>query len=82
MIHSARHSSEKCKVLGEFRTKYSAAHPVKDPGRNPISGKRFQEKQEIHTIINNVVYELRMIEPKKVISVNHKAPECLESNYD
>ena len=38
------------------------------------------EQQDNHTIIYNVVDEIRMVESKKVSAVNHEAPEFLESN--
>ena len=74
MIHGAGHSSDECKVLSEFGTKYAASQPTKDHGRNPNHRKRVQEKQENHAIINNVVDEIRMIESKKVSAANHEAP--------
>ena len=74
MIHGAGNFSDECKVLGEFGTKYAAAHPTKDRGSNTIPRKSFQEKQENHTIINNVVDEPRMIESKEVSAINHKEP--------
>ena len=33
-------------------------------------------------MINNVVDEILINEPKKVSAANHKAPEFLESDYD
>ena len=53
MIHGSGHSSDECKALGEFGTKYTAAQPTKYRGRNPIPIKRFHKKQENHNIINN-----------------------------
>ena len=49
---------------------------------NPVPRKIFHKKQENHAIINNVVDEIQMTEPKKVIAVNHEAPYLLESYYN
>ena len=67
------HSSDECKVLDKFETKYSAAHPTENRRSNPIPKKGSQKKQEKHTIIDNLVDELHMVESKKVSVVNHKA---------
>ena len=65
MIHSIGHSSDECKVLGEFRTNYAASQTTKYRGRNPVPRKIFQKKQENHAIINNVGDEIQINEPKK-----------------
>ena len=82
MIHGIGHSSDECKVLGEFGTKYAAAQPTKNRVTNPIPQKGFQKKQENHTIIENMMDELHMVESKKVSVVNHEAPEFLEIDYN
>ena len=78
MIHSVGHYSDECKVLGGFGTTYAASQITKDCGSNPVPRKIFQK----NAIINNVVGEIQMIEPKKVSAVNHEAPECLKSDFD
>ena len=42
----------------------------------------YQKKQENQFIIDNVVDELHMVESRKVIAIDHEAPEFLESDYD
>ena len=42
----------------------------------------FQGKQENHTIIDSMVYELHVVESQKVSAVNHEAPAFFESDYD
>ena len=74
MIHGIGHSSDECKVLGGFVTKYAASQPTKYPGINPIPKKVYQEKQENHAIIDNMVDELQMVESKKLSTVNHELP--------
>ena len=61
MIHGVGHYSDECKVLGGFGTRYAAAQITKDRGSNPVSRKIFKK----NAIINNVVGEIQMIEPKK-----------------
>ena len=82
MIHCIGNSSEECKVLGEYGAKYAASQRTKDHGRNPLPRKRFQKNQENHAIINNVVDDILLNEPKKVSAVNHEAPDFLENDYD
>ena len=65
MIHGVGHSSGECKVLDEFGTMYAATQPTKYHGRNPVPSKIFHKKQENHVIINNVVDEIQITEPKK-----------------
>ena len=55
MIHGSGNSSDECKVLGEFGTKYAEFHPAKDREKNT------RKKKENNNIINNMVDELRMI---------------------
>ena len=82
IIHGLGHSSDECKILGEFENKYTAAQTTKDRGRKPVRRKIFQKKQENHAIINNVVDEILLNETKKVSAVNHEAPYFLENDYD
>ena len=46
----------------------------------PVKGSI--KKQDNHTIIDNAMDELRIIESKKLSAVNHEAPGLLESDYD
>ena len=82
MIHGLLNSSDECKVLVEFGTKYAAAQPKKNHGRNPVTKNVFHEKQENHTIIDSMVDELHMVESQMVSSVNHEAPAFFKSGYD
>ena len=44
--------------------------------------EKYSRKLENHAIINNVVDEIQMTEPKKVSAVNYEAPELLEIDCD
>ena len=81
MIHGARHYSDEYKVQNKFGTKYAADQPTEYRKNNPVPRKMSHKKPENHTIINNVVGELCMIESKKLSAVNHEAPAFLESDY-
>ena len=61
MIHELGYSSDKCKFLGEFGTKYVVARHTKDRGSNPIPKRGFQKKQENHIIIDNMVDEFHRV---------------------
>ena len=82
MIRGLGNSSDEYKVLGEFGTKYPADQLMRNHGSNPKPKFCFQKKQENHTIIENMVDELHIVESKKVRAVNHEAPEFLENDYD
>ena len=74
MTHGLGNFSDECKVLGEFGTKYAADQPTNNRGSTTIPKKGYQKKQENHAIIDNMVDEIHMVEPKKVSAVNHDAP--------
>ena len=68
--------------MGEFGTNYAAAQLTKNHGSNPIPKKVYKKKQGKQSIIDNVVDELHMVESRKVIAIDHEAPEFLKSDYD
>ena len=77
MIHCIGHSSDECKILGGFGTKYTAAQPTNNRGSNPIPKKVIRKIKINHSILDNIVDELHVVESKKVSAVNHEAPEFL-----
>ena len=82
MIHSVGNSSDECKFLVKFGTKYAADQPNKYHGNHPIPRKIFRKNQENHAIINNLVNEILKNEPQKVSAANNEEPNILESDYD
>ena len=62
LIHGPRHSSDECKVLGDFGDKYAKSNPTKDHGNHPIPGNKFNRHLENNAIINNVVDEILLNE--------------------
>ena len=64
MIHCLWHSSYWCSFWGKFGTEYAAAQLTKYCGINPIPKKGFRKKQDNHTIIDNMVDQLNIVESK------------------
>ena len=56
LIHCPGNSSEECKVLGDFGTKYANVRPTKDRGSIPVPRKKINRRQENNVIFNNAVY--------------------------
>ena len=71
LIHSPGHSSEECKVLGDFGSKHAKIRPTKYHGSSSVPRKTFNRHQENNTIVNNAVDEILLT--KKVIPTNHEA---------
>ena len=45
LIHGPGHSSEECKVLGDFGTKYAKSRPTEDHGNSPVPRKKINRHQ-------------------------------------
>ena len=82
LTHGLGHSSDECKVLGNFGAKYAKSQPTKDRRIKPVPIKILNKQQENRIIINNAVDEILFNETKKVSAVNHEAPDFLEMDYD
>ena len=80
LIHGPGHSSEECKVLGDFGTKYSKSRPTKGDGSSTVLRECFNKQQENKSIVDNAVDEI--ILTLRVSATNHEAPEFLDSDYD
>ena len=80
LIHGPGHSSEECKVLGEFVTKYTKSRPIKYHWSSPLPRKKINRHQENNTIVKNAVDEI--ILTQKVSATNNEAPEFMDSDYD
>ena len=79
-IHGLGHSYDKCKVLGDFGTKYDKSKPNKDHGNYPIP-IFFNMQLENNPIINDVVDRIILNETQKVSSAR-EAQVFLGSDYD
>ena len=80
LIHIPGYSSEECKVLGDFGTKYANSRPTKDRSNSPVPRMGITRQQENNTIVNNSVDEILLT--KKLSATNHESPEFLDSDFD
>ena len=69
LIHDPGHSSEECKVLGDFGTKCAKSRPTKDCVSRPIPRKSFNRQKEKNTMVKNAVDEILLTQ--KVSATNH-----------
>ena len=53
LIHSPGNSSDKCKVLGDFGSKYAKSSPTKDLMYDTKNRKKFNRQQEKSTIVKH-----------------------------
>ena len=65
LIHIPGNSSNECKVLGCFGSKYSKSM-TKDSMQNPTKTNKFNRKQEKHGIVQNAVDEIILQENNKL----------------
>ena len=68
IIHGPGNSSDECKVLGDFGSKYSKIRPTKDRGKDPATVKKLNSQQENNAIVDNAVKKILPQENNKVIS--------------
>ena len=66
LIHGPRHSSDECKVLGDFGSKYAKSRPTNDRRQDPANGNKFNRRHEKNAIFNHTVYGILMQEYNKV----------------
>ena len=64
MIHGARNSSDECKVLGKFVTKYAAPQPTKDCGSDTIPRERFQKNKRTKLLLTTWWMNSAWLNPK------------------
>ena len=64
-IHGPGHSSDECKVLGDFGSNYSKSRHTKDRGHDTATNNEFNIQQENNSIVNYSVEEIILKENKK-----------------
>ena len=83
LIHGLRHSSDECKVLGDFVYNFDKSKHTKDHENHPILKKKYRPIDN-NAIINNVVDDILLNETKKVSSLREALefwdPDCDEKN--
>ena len=75
------HSSDECKVLGDFGYKYVKIIPTKDHGHDLVPRNKFNKHQENNTIRISAVDEILLNENQKVSAAKESA-ENIESDFD
>ena len=58
LIHGPGNSSDKCKILGEFGTKYDNIRPTKVHRQAPATNNVFGRHQEKNDIVQHAVDEI------------------------
>ena len=80
-IHGPGHSSDECKVLGEFVSDYSKSMPTKDHGQDPTKMKKFNRKQYNNSFFWREGDEIILQDIMK-LSVEDKSNENIDSEVD
>ena len=53
LAHVPEHSSDECKVLGDFGSKYTKGIPTKDLRQEPATKKTIRRQKENNAIVQN-----------------------------
>ena len=75
-IHGPSHSSDQCKFLRYFGSKYGKSIPTKYHGRYHVPINKVNSKQENNAIVNSAADEILLHENQKV-SAAKESPEIL-----
>ena len=78
IIHEPVHSSDKCKVLGDFCSKYSKIRPTKGHGQEPANIEKFNRKQDNNAMFQHVVDDTSLQEENK-LSTEYESHENIDS---
>ena len=81
LIHGPGHSSYKCKVLGDFGTKYAKFRLTKDHRKDPATRKKFGINQENNAIVQHAVDEI-ILQEKKILSVKYETHENIDYEFN
>ena len=66
LVHGPSNPSYKCKILGDFGSKYAKSEPTKDCRNDPSNRNKFNRQQDNDTIVNHAVDERLLKENNKV----------------
>ena len=80
-IHGPGHSSDECKVLGDFGAMYANSKPTKDCGNHPIPREKSNIQPENSVVDNDGVNGILLNETQQV-SAAREAPDILNSDCD
>ena len=65
LVHVPGHSSEECKVLGDFGSNYAKGGPTKYRGQDTANKNKFNSQQENNFIVNSAIDEILLHGNKK-----------------
>ena len=65
LLHGPGNSSDECKVLGDFGSRYAKSRPTKYRGTNPIQINKFNRQQENNSIVDSAVDEILPYQNKR-----------------
>ena len=68
------HSSDECKVLGDFGSKYVKSRPTKDRLHDPVPRNKFNIQKQNNDIVNSAMYEI-MLRGNQKLGAAKEAPE-------
>ena len=81
IIHGPRHSSDECKVLGDFGYKNAKRSPTKDNKNYSTNRKNFNRHQYKNYIVNHGVYE-RLPKENNKVSAEEESQTKIESELN
>ena len=67
IIHGFGHSSDECKLIKYFSTKYATVGSFKQIRKEPTSNKNIGKKQELNDIVQHAVDDIILQKTKKKI---------------
>ena len=81
LTHSPGHSSDECKVLGDFGSKYSIIMHAEDRGHDPITKNKFNRQQQNNDIVNHALAYI-ILKDNNTLSAAAEAHENIDSKID
>ena len=81
LIHGPGHSSDECKVLRDFGSRYAKSRPTKYNGHNLANRNKFNRKKYNNYIVNSAVDDI-LLWGKQKLSAEKESHENIESNFD
>ena len=81
LIHGPGNSSDECKVLGEFGSKYYKIRPNKDRRHEPATKNKFNRHKQNNAIVHHKVGGV-ILQDKKKLMAEDEAHENTDSEFD
>ena len=58
LIHGLGNSSDECRVLNNFGTKYAKGRSFRERSQETTFGKKFGNKKEVNDVAQHAVYDI------------------------